>query len=272
MNRCASPLEKYMFMSNQPLQTGMGGKIYAAIIKCSNIPVVIKVSDLKTKGIKQSFEREVYFLSRLRPLTNVVKMNDCFVFKGLGFIVLEKKYCDLYDRVDKSSFNLEKAKEILFQIVLALNDLHKMGVAHLDIKPENILLDESDNVFLCDFGTAAEVKYFGQKCNNYVGSIFYLPPEVMHPKQGYDPFKADVWSAGILFYVIVTGKYPFSGETVELAQKNFQNSVLSFEDSGDKEFSCINYDNFLSLVKSMLQHDPHKRISFDEIITHPFFL
>lgn len=264
----ANPLDKYIFPSNKPLQTGIAGKVFAAFERKTHRPVVVKVADISVKCMRQSFDRERYFLGKLVGNSKVVRIFESFVVDNLGFLVMERKFCDLYDRTEDNSFSLEKARQILFQVVLALCELHRVGVAHLDIKPENILLDESDSVYICDFGTAVEVNYFGEKNYDYVGSVFYISPEVLDPKNGYDPFKSDVWSLGILFYVLITGKYPFAGETPEETFTNFKNSVLNYSELDNMK----NYEIFQNLIENMLQIDPLKRISLSEIITHPFFL
>ena len=99
---------------------------------------------------------------------------------------------------------------IMYQLFSALNYCHKIKIIHRDLKPENILISKKENDFarikICDFGTSQIFKK-GEMQKEFVGSAFYIAPEVI--KENYN-FKCDLWSCGIIMYVLLTHKIPFN--------------------------------------------------------------
>jgi calcium-dependent protein kinase len=90
----------------------------------------------------------------------------------------------------------------------AINYIHKKGFMHRDLKPENICLDNNLEVKIIDFGTARKFTK-GKKLKQVTGTLFYMPPEIFNEKNYNE--KADMWSLGILMYIILTGKAPYFG-------------------------------------------------------------
>ncbi|XP_076413756.1 putative sperm motility kinase W [Peromyscus maniculatus bairdii] len=107
----------------------------------------------------------------------------------------------------------EEARGIFRQVVSAVHFLHQRHIAHRDIKLENILVDAAGNAKLCDFGLAIEITE-GQKLEEPCGSLLYWAPEILARKP-YDGLAGDMWSLGILLYVLVTGHFPYMEETLE---------------------------------------------------------
>ncbi|XP_040597042.1 sperm motility kinase-like [Mesocricetus auratus] len=113
---------------------------------------------------------------------------------------------------DKTYLKEEEARPIFQQVVSAVHFLHQRLVAHRDIKLENILIDRAGNVKLCDFGMAIQLEE-GQKLKNVCGSLFYMAPEILARKP-YDGLAVDMWSLGVVLYVLVTGKFPYAATTM----------------------------------------------------------
>nr|XP_042123825.1 putative sperm motility kinase W [Peromyscus maniculatus bairdii]XP_042123826.1 putative sperm motility kinase W [Peromyscus maniculatus bairdii]XP_042123827.1 putative sperm motility kinase W [Peromyscus maniculatus bairdii]XP_042123828.1 putative sperm motility kinase W [Peromyscus maniculatus bairdii]XP_042123829.1 putative sperm motility kinase W [Peromyscus maniculatus bairdii]XP_042123830.1 putative sperm motility kinase W [Peromyscus maniculatus bairdii] len=107
----------------------------------------------------------------------------------------------------------EEARGIFRQVVSAVHFLHQRHIAHRDIKLENILVDAAGNAKLCDFGMAIEITE-GQMLEEICGSLLYWAPEILARKP-YDGLAGDMWSLGILLYVLVTGHFPYMEETLE---------------------------------------------------------
>lgn len=98
------------------------------------------------------------------------------------------------------------------QIFSAINYLNHKGYVHRDLKPENICLESDDKIKVIDFGTARKFTH-GKKLKGIIGTPFYMAPEIFNEKKYNE--KADVWSLGIIMFVLLTGKSPFLGNDFE---------------------------------------------------------
>jgi calcium-dependent protein kinase len=151
---------------------------------------------------------------------NIIKFYDLFEEPTVVHIVME--YCsggELFDRIiEKGSLSEHEAARIMYKIVGAVNHLHLLGVCHRDLKPQNVLFEnlaEDAEMKLIDFGlssvTARSLK--GAKdMHTFVGTPYYIAPEVL---LGDYTVKCDVWSLGVIVYVMLTGNYPFDGESCQ---------------------------------------------------------
>ena len=211
---------------------------------------------------KNQFNHEVKIYSTITPSKHTVNMCDHFVIGKYAYIVMELVQCDLLDYLPKC-FNDEKKIKIIFkQIVLAIEHCHKQEIAHLDIKLDNILLDSNENVKLCDFGCS---HFFSEKLERKCGTIFYGAPET-HQSLNYDKSLADIWSLGILLYVLFTNSYPYEGETEKEVIPNVLNGNLCLNDLQDENFS----NNAKDLIKKLLEINPTYRINISGILQHPW--
>lgn len=123
---------------------------------------------------------------------------------------------------------------LMFQICHAVGHLHKKGIAHLDIKLENILLDSFYNVKLADFGSALRVTDEKGSVDRQRGTMVYMAPEVSNHKnkETYDAFAADVYSLGITLFVLLIGEFPISAESCTATidtEMSMQDKGISFE-------------------------------------------
>ena len=150
---------------------------------------------------------------------NILRIYELLHDDNFYFIVSEFiRYGELFDFISKRSesnigaLTESEAKTIVKQLFYALNYMHKLGIVHRDVKPENILIDNPDHlrIKLTDFGFA---RYFKEKdrMNDQLGSPIYMPPEIVL-QQNYNE-KVDVWSAGVVTYIMLSGLVPFKGTT-----------------------------------------------------------
>ena len=138
--------------------------------------------------------------------------------------------------------------------------LHELGIIHRDIKPENILVDNQTNkLILTDFGLS-QVILPGSKLSDTCGTLDYVAPEVLSP-QGYG-YETDIWSLGIILYLVYYGKLPFSAPD----DKTTINKILYLE----PEFSDNKNPLANDLISKLLDKNPQNRITAKEILTHPF--
>jgi len=156
--------------------------------------------------------------------------------------------------------------QLFKQICTTVYQCHEIGIAHLDIKPENILFDEpSNNTFLCDFGNSHRFVNHSKVNIGRRGTLIYCAPEVKIENNPYNPILADIWSLGILLHVLLVGYFPHSkGEKhLEMYHQGFIN--LTFIRGA---VSPICFD----LISKILVIDPEKRLPLAEIITHPWIV
>jgi serine/threonine-protein kinase HSL1 (negative regulator of Swe1 kinase) len=157
------------------------------------------------------------------------------------------------------------AVHIFRQIIAALIYCHRINIHHRDLKPENILLDrDTMTVKLVDFGMAA-LQPAGKKLTTPCGSPHYAAPEVIKTIS-YDGAKADVWSCGVILFVLLTGTPPFnySGDDRHLKHlfRDIAEAKYVMPDNISKEAQ--------DLIRRILVPDPKRRISLEDIWKHPF--
>jgi calcium-dependent protein kinase len=161
---------------------------------------------------KAAMENEINILKTLDH-PNILKIHESYECEKRYYIVTDIcKGGELFDEITKNKFFTENnAAQVMHALLRCLKYLHQEGIVHRDLKPENLLLEEHKNyeqVKLIDFGTA---KKFSQKdlpITQMVGTPYYIAPEVI--KKSYDE-KCDLWSAGVIMYIILSGQPPFGG-------------------------------------------------------------
>lgn len=268
----------------EQLGSGSFGQIVGGFNISTSERVALKV--IETTGSNAVYSREAYFSTLLRNHPNVIQTTKAYTVnhkrsnKKYGILVLERMEEDLMDYLLKRSSLTEKETRIIFtEICKSIEFCHSRCVAHLDIKPDNILLRRHRNaagdechspngfpkfdVKLCDFGFALEWKSEQVVEGKFVkfGSENYRAPEAAGSHwQNFQPDKADIWSLGVTLFIMITGFYPFY---------RLKNSWVS-EDLSVLNTYCKN-SLCCDLVTSMLQLDPYDRPSIQEVLNHPWF-
>ena len=197
---------------------------------------------------------------------NIVKIFEFYSGEKEYYLVME--YCsggELFDTIIKSRLTEIQCAYIMYQIISAINYCHKMKIIHRDLKPENILIKKDEEGFyrvkICDFGTSQAFK-IGDIQNKRVGSAYYIAPEVIQKKYNS---KCDMWSCGVVMFVLLTQKVPFRGKE--------ENSILQNVLVGQYKSQLL--DNYLpyakDLVGKLLERDIKKRINAETALNHPWF-
>jgi serine/threonine protein kinase len=224
--------------------------------------VIKKVNLLQNQYTSNNLPQEIHILSQLNsPYTT--NFFEYFEDKKLYYILTE--LCEghnLYDYISEKGFFNEKTASIIIKKVLkGLFYIHNLGIVHRDIKPENVLFSSPFNldIKIADFGGACEKK-LGQRLKGIFGSKYYLAPEVL--KGGYNE-KVDIWSCGIMTYIIITGQAPY-GDTEddkisEVFLKPFQ---LDKENAKGLSEECR------SFIEMMIMVDPEERMSAKDALKH----
>ena len=179
---------------------------------------------------------------------------------------------ELYDEIEKNSiFSEKKASYIIYQVLSAINYCHKMNIIHRDLKPENIFIvkrEDYDNDLLFikigDFGTA---KWFEENKieRNVVGSCYYIAPEVLEKKYNE---KCDLWSIGVIMYILLSGKPPFNGFNEEEIYKKILNGSYDLKSEPWDKISKEAKD----LIYKLLLKDTEKRINAEDALKHKWFI
>ncbi|XP_014470243.1 PREDICTED: maternal embryonic leucine zipper kinase-like isoform X2 [Dinoponera quadriceps] len=176
------------------------------------------------------------------------------------------EYCsggELFDHiVEKNRLSEADSRKFFRQIVSAVAYMHNLGYAHRDLKPENVLLDKEENLKLIDFGLCAKPRT-GMQSHLYTscGSPTYAAPELIMGKK-YLGSEVDIWSMGVLLYALLCGFLPFDDNNLETLYKKILNGKY------DEPYWLSNDSKML--IRKMLQIDPAKRITIDELCNHPW--
>lgn len=212
---------------------GGGGmsKVYLAhdVILDRNVAIKILNYDFSNEEeLKRRFMREAHSATSLTH-PHIVDIFDVGEEGELHYLVMEyiegqtlKEYIN-----SNGPLTPEQALPIMRQLVSAISNAHYNGIIHRDIKPQNILMDVNGDVKITDFGIAMALSATAHtKTNSVLGTVHYLSPE--QARGGMATMKSDIYSVGIVFYELLTGKLPFSGESaVSIALKHLQEETPS---------------------------------------------
>ncbi|KAK4439794.1 Calcium-dependent protein kinase [Sesamum alatum] len=227
----------------------------------------ISKKKLVTKSDKEDMRREIQIMQHLSGQPNIVEFKGAYEDKQSVHLVME--LCEggeLFDRIiAKGHYSERAAASICRSIVNVVQICHFMGVMHRDLKPENFLLsDKSENALLkaTDFGLSVFIEE-GKIYKDVVGSAYYVAPEVLRRKYGKE---VDIWSAGVMLYILLSGVPPFWAETERGIFDAVLRGHVDFESEPWPSISASAKD----LVSRMLTQDPKKRITAAEVLEHPW--
>lgn len=193
---------------------------------------------------------------------NIVKFYETFESNHHILIIMEYVSCgDLLSFVRKRSKLSESVARYIFrQIIDALNYMHSKGVIHRDIKLDNILIDLNNTIKICDFGVSKQIKK-GEVIYDQCGTPAYIAPEILK-NEGFQGSAADIWSAGIVLYAMVQGRVPFF-------TKDVQELYLMITKNPYTPLQKCSHE-LEDLIRLLLEKDPRKRITGDQILNHPW--
>ena len=211
----------------------------------------------------EDVQREVEIMHHLKGHPNVTYLRGTFEDKQNVHLVMD--LCaggELFDAIVKRGNYSEKdAATLIRTIVSVVAHCHTMGVIHRDLKPENFLLETKNpnaRVLCTDFGLSVFYKP-GQQFDEVVGSAYYVAPEVL--KKRYGP-EADIWSCGVILYILLSGVPPFWGDTESQIFQSILKGELDFESDPWPKISPAAKD----CVRRMLEMNPAKRATAEEIL------
>ncbi|XP_057951540.1 calcium-dependent protein kinase 10-like [Malania oleifera] len=225
----------------------------------------ISKKKLRTAVDIEDVRREVAIMSSLPDHPNIVRLRATYEDNDNVHLVME--LCEggeLFDRiVARGHYSERAAASVARTIAEVVRMCHENGVMHRDLKPENFLFAnkrEHSPLKAIDFGLSVFFKP-GERFSEIVGSPYYMAPEVL--KRNYGP-EVDIWSAGVILYILLCGVPPFWAETEQGVALAILRGVIDFKREPWPQIS----DGAKSLVRQMLEPDPRKRLTAQQVLEH----
>ena len=280
---------------------GSFADVYKAKEKSTNTLVAIKVLKKKYKKLEECQElRECRSLNILNKITsyekgieNIIKLKQIIFIKESGILNLVFEYMekDLFELMkNKKKLNENEIREISYETLLGLSLMHKYGFFHRDLKPENLLVSNNKKIKIADFGLAREIRSV-PPYTEYVSTRYYRAPECILKSTNYNS-PIDIWALGCIIAEMYLHPIPifFGNNEKEVLFKI--NSILGFPINWNegiqlgkklnikflncksiqlKNVICNASDDAIDLIQLMLQWDPNKRPTANNLLNHPFF-
>ncbi|KAK7311166.1 hypothetical protein RJT34_09121 [Clitoria ternatea] len=258
-------MQKYEF--GKLLGQGNFAKVYHARDLRTGENVAIKVIDKEKVvkvGLVEQTKREISIMKRVKH-PNVLQLYEVLATKTKIYFIIEyAKGGELFNKIARGKLPENKARKYFQQLISAVDFCHSRGIYHRDLKPENLLLGENGDLKVADFGLSAIVESHHQDnmLHTVCGTPAYVAPDVISRK-GYDGSKADVWSCGVILYVLLAGHLPFYD----------LNLMLLYRKIGKAEYKCPNWFSFevRRLLARILDPNPDTRISMSKILENSWF-
>jgi serine/threonine protein kinase len=222
---------------------------------------VMSYNDLTNRNIIPLVERELAILRRLSHervihFHEFLRLGDLLLFVTDHYVGGDLLSWIIENRIE----NLSTLKRLFYDVVLAVQYLHNQGIAHNDIKPENVMINSAGRAVLVDFGYAKDFAFAGDNAKN--GTLMYAAPELLRPGT-YDTQKADIWSLAILLYVMAVGKFPFVGDDEQKIVHQIIRGKFKFPSNMDTQVKA--------LIRRMAQVNVNKRPTIECVVEDPFF-
>lgn len=222
----------------------------------------------RSEDVRHELIHEAYVLAMAEQCPSIVHLKEVFETDTEVILVLEMAAGgELQHVLDCEDCLPEcESRKLMVQICQGLQFLHKRNIAHLDIKPQNLLLTAAfpqGEAKLCDFGISRLILP-GEEIFEIAGTPDYIAPEVLQ----YEPISlaTDMWSLGILAYVLLTGHTPFGADSKQATYCNITLGELDFPQELFEDVSA----EAVNFITQLVVKDPRKRISIDEALRHPW--
>ena len=280
-NKKYPPTDLSFYLYGRLIGQGAFGKVNIGLNILSGRVVAIKSfnkKELEKSG--DNMKKILYETDLMKKLNhpNVTKILE--MFEDKEYILLSMEYINggnLFSFVKKRRKLSEKTAKFLFkQIILGIQHIHSNKIVHRDIKLENILIDLNNNIKICDFGIGKVLSFNKQLLYDKCGTPMYMAPEILlsSKNHGYEGYPVDIWSAGISLYIMLSGTLPFN-----LKNKGSSSMEESSENNIELQYSIINNkpkpiekisDEARDLLKGLLNKNPNKRLTIEQILNHPW--
>ena len=266
LNSINKIISEIHYKINRKLGEGMFSTVKLATHSLTGEQVAIKILE-KTRITKiedkKRINREIAILKKLNHF-NIAKLYQVVENKLTIYLIQEhikgKEFMDYLSK--KGKLKEIEACKFYHQLISGLEYIHQCGIAHRDFKPENILLTNNNTILkIIDFGLS-NIYMNNQLLKTACGSPCYAPPEMIK-EDNYNGALSDIWSSGVILYLMLCGKLPFFHEENEIMYQE----ILS----GKYELPTFLSDNAKDILTKILEIDPKKRLNFEQIKEHPWF-
>lgn len=249
------------------LGQGTFAKVYHGRNLKTGQSVAIKIVDkekILRVGLIDQIKREISVMRLVRH-PNIVQLYEVMASKTKIYFAMEYvRGGELFNKVAKGKLREEVARKYFQQLVDAVEFCHSRGVYHRDLKPENLLLDENGDLKISDFGLSALQESTRQDglLHTTCGTPAYVAPEVIN-KRGYDGAKADIWSCGVVLFVLLAGNLPFYDSNLMELYKKITRA----------EFKCPNWfpPEVRKLLSRILDPNPSTRVTMAKLMENYWF-
>ncbi|CAH8361469.1 unnamed protein product [Eruca vesicaria subsp. sativa] len=250
------------------LGSGSFAKVHLARSIATNDLVAVKIID-KKKTIDSNMEpriiREIDAMRRLRDHPNILQIHEVMATRSKIYLVMELAAGgELFSKLLRRGRLPEStARRYFQQLASALSFSHRDGVAHRDVKPQNLLLDSEGNLKVSDFGLSALPEHLRDGLlHTACGTPAYTAPEVIS-RRGYDGAKADAWSCGVILFVLLVGEVPFDDSNIASMYRKIQRRDYKFPSWISKQAKSVIYQ--------MLDPNPVTRMSIEAVMKTGWF-
>ncbi|CAA3025442.1 CBL-interacting serine/threonine-protein kinase 6-like [Olea europaea var. sylvestris] len=215
-------------------------------------------------GMMEQVKREISVMKMMKH-PNIVELHEVMASKTKIYFSMELvRGGELFAKIAKGKLREDAARSYFQQLISAIDFCHSRGVCHRDLKPENLLLDEEGNLKVTDFGLSTFSDHLRQDglLHTTCGTPAYVAPEVIG-KKGYDGAKADIWSCGVILFVLLAGYLPFQDDNI----------VSMYRKIYKGDFKCPPWfsPEARKLIAKMLDPRPSTRISIAKIMESSWF-
>ncbi|CAK9183311.1 unnamed protein product [Ilex paraguariensis] len=246
---------------------GTFAKVYHARNLKTGKSVAMKVvgkEKVMKVGMMEQIKREISVMKMVNH-PNIVELHEVMASKTKIYFSMELvRGGELFNRVAKGRLSEDLARNYFQQLISAVDFCHSRSVYHRDLKPENLLLDDDGNLKVTDFGLSAFCNHLRQDglLHTTCGTPAYVAPEVIG-KNGYDGAKADIWSCGVILYVLLAGFLPFQEDNI----------VALYRKICRGDFQCPSWfsSEARRLITKLLDPNPHTRITISNIMDCSWF-
>ena len=263
--------QKYIL--GKTLGKGHFAKVRAAVIQSTSEKVAVKIIKVRESNKqKATLRKEIEILEKVGAHPAITAIHDVYLVSNELHIVME--LCEggeLFDRlIENGAYSEESARKHMRNVCSALQFLHAKNIIHRDLKPENIMLktknDPESSLRIADFGLG-RILDEKRQARTVCGTWAYTAPEVTRRRK-YD-YKADMFSFGVILYVMLCAYHPFDpevGSSDDVIIQRAQQGEYSFDDEEWKFISPEAKD----LIDKLLKVNPVERLSAEECLLHPF--